>query len=636
MLTGATVNAALFKNVGTVLNAGGNLGQTLTVTNGALATTYGIAGDTSAAGMSVGLRAVEVTGAADTAKMSVSGAGSSVAGPLGTAPTVSTATLASTTSGIEKISVATSGTNVFSVTGSTAVATDGATLEITGSGNNTITATAMTQVALYDMSTSTGTNGLNVGGSLTTSDVVKGGTGTDTLRVALGSTIANLTVTGVETLRLSTNGAGGAMVFATAPTFTAIRVDGDQAEANTNVLTSIGNTATAINYVGTSTTVASALANQFNSLTINNSYTGTADVVTATIGNGGTVNTAGSTMGTLTLNGVETLNINVNDASAIHTTAFTGILSDALTSLTVASAGNVTLGSVNGTPTTGAGSLALLDLSGVAGTAASTVTLVTNTVGAGTVVKAAVGGTTLTLGVEVITDTVIFTGAAGVDTINGANFVGTIVADGKAGNDILVGGTGADSLTGGEGADTITGGAGNDTIILTELASAIDTVVFSGAFAAGNASADTVTGFTAGTDLIDIGFAVIHGTTIAAGTGVTNTLAASVPVVVTSNATATTTGFVFTFAGAGDLLAAGTTVGTAVANAVVALTSGTDFSSANVAVSDSLVLQMNDGTNTFLFHYVADATNAVTSAADLELIGVFSGVTTAGVTGTFI
>jgi hypothetical protein len=34
---------------------------------------------------------------------------------------------------------------------------------------------------------------------------------------------------------------------------------------------------------------------------------------------------------------------------------------------------------------------------------------------------------------------------------------------------------------------------------------------------------------------------------------------------------------------------------------------------------------MTDTTNTFLFHYVADATPATTAATDLELIGMFNG-----------
>jgi hypothetical protein len=195
---------------------------------------------------------------------------------------------------------------------------------------------------------------------------------------------------------------------------------------------------------------------------------------------------------------------------------------------------------------------------------------------------------------------------------------------------------GADTLIGGLGADTIKGNGGQDVITLTEATAAIDSIVFDTPFVAGNASADTITGFTLGTagagvDTYNVQFNVLNGTTTA-----TNQLVALTPVAVASNGTATTNDVIFTFAGAGDLLAAGTTISTAVANAVTALTSGTDFSSANIATGDSLILQMNDGTNTFIFHYVADGTPATTAAADLELIGILNATTTAAVVGNFI
>jgi hypothetical protein len=45
---------------------------------------------------------------------------------------------------------------------------------------------------------------------------------------------------------------------------------------------------------------------------------------------------------------------------------------------------------------------------------------------------------------------------------------------------------------------------------------------------------------------------------------------------------------------------------------------------------------MNDGAHSFIFHYLADATPATTTAADLELIGIIQGVTGTLVTGDFI
>ena len=241
-----------------------------------------------------------------------------------------------------------------------------------------------------------------------------------------------------------------------------------------------------------------------------------------------------------------------------------------------------------------------------------------------------------------------YTATAGNDTITGSSandvidgLAGNDIIDGGAGNDTLTGGLGNDTLTGGEGMDTIVIGQGQDTVVLTEMTAVADTVQFSSAFAAGNANAAVITGFAngAGVDTFDIGFAVLNGATnIAGGIGATNTLAAVAPVSVADNGTADADGVIYLFGGLNDQLAAGTTVTNAVGNAVMALTSGTDFSSANIEAGDSLVLVMDDGTNSFVFHYVADGTPATTSAADLELIAQINGVMDAATfaTGDFI
>ena len=237
-------------------------------------------------------------------------------------------------------------------------------------------------------------------------------------------------------------------------------------------------------------------------------------------------------------------------------------------------------------------------------------------------------------------DHVTITGAGGGETIVGTTLADNI--DGGAGNDTLTGGTGADTITGGEGADTVIIGSGQDTVSLTESVAAADSVVYSTAFSAGNANAATISGFAygAGIDTFDIGFALGHGTdTYLAGTGGTNSIAADALVTVANNGTtAPNTGVVFLLSGAGDQMTGGTTAATAVANAVIAMTSVGDFAAANVAVGDSMVVVLDDGVNSFVFHYLADGANTVTSAADLELIGIISGVADAGTftTGDFI
>jgi len=240
---------------------------------------------------------------------------------------------------------------------------------------------------------------------------------------------------------------------------------------------------------------------------------------------------------------------------------------------------------------------------------------------------------------------IIFTGG-GADSIWG--YGGDDSIDGGAGNDLIFGGSGADTILGGAGNDTLHGDAGNDSIIagegvdhvfigtgndyvsLTETTAVADTLYWSNAFTAGSGNAATVDGFAfgAGADIIDIGVDLQNGTTAA-----TSTLASLAPVTVGADATATANDVIFIY----TEVMAPSTVGTAVDNAVTVLANATiDFSSANIDAGDSLILQLNDGTNTFVFHYVADGTLTTTTAADLSLIGMFNGTTVAALVGDFI
>lgn len=258
------------------------------------------------------------------------------------------------------------------------------------------------------------------------------------------------------------------------------------------------------------------------------------------------------------------------------------------------------------------------------------------------------GVDTVMLGAGALAGVTQYVGLNGNDNITGSGMADTIYGgegndtiNGGVGNDQLIGGAGNDTLVAGEGMDTIVIGQGQDTVDLAEGAAVADTVQFSSAFAAGNANAAVITGFAngAGVDTFDIGFAVLNGATnIAGGIGATNTLSAVAPVLVADNGQADANGVIYLFGGAGDQLAAGTNITNAVANAVAALTSTADFSGANIATGDSLVLVMDDGTNSFVFHYVADATPATTTAADLELIAQINGIADAATfaTGDFI
>ena len=84
-------------------------------------------------------------------------------------------------------------------------------------------------------------------------------------------------------------------------------------------------------------------------------------------------------------------------------------------------------------------------------------------------------------------------GGSGTDTLSGLD--GNDELYGESGADTLLGGDGDDLLVGASGADTSTGGAGADTFRLsTQYESGL------------GASADRITDFTPGTDLIDLGF----------------------------------------------------------------------------------------------------------------------------------
>ncbi|WP_113913626.1 DUF4214 domain-containing protein [Roseovarius dicentrarchi] len=76
---------------------------------------------------------------------------------------------------------------------------------------------------------------------------------------------------------------------------------------------------------------------------------------------------------------------------------------------------------------------------------------------------------------------------------------------GGGGNDILIGGAGDDLIEGGQGVDVMTGGAGDDTFVISQFDTGVTL-----------ATADTITDFNTGSDLIDTGG---NSVTIADGSG---------------------------------------------------------------------------------------------------------------------
>jgi len=105
-------------------------------------------------------------------------------------------------------------------------------------------------------------------------------------------------------------------------------------------------------------------------------------------------------------------------------------------------------------------------------------------------IASATGNITASLGDVTSSGSNTLTTGSGTDTITGGSGADTISTGG--GNDVI---------TAGGGADSITGGGGNDTINLTESTAASDTIVFE-ATATANGQ-DTITGFASG-DIINV------------------------------------------------------------------------------------------------------------------------------------
>jgi S-layer protein len=525
-LADTTVDTLLYAGVTSVNSSGSS--NAVTVNNGALSAEYGLKSTVSgqAAHLTVNFRGADVAGTADTAKVVISGVGSSVLEAGNTSPTTTTPVVTLGT-GVEGVTVAASDTNFVNVT-APALATK---LTVTGAGTNTITPTGFAQTSTIDASAATGTNTFKMGTNLTTGDTITGGTGTDTVETVNVGTQSSVSMSGVETLRLA-NGSTGTLTFAANPVLTTVDF---RAGNNANSLTGL-TTLPNLKYTGDASLTYST---SFGALTLNTTQSGTSDTVAIAIGNQGNTIAGGYTVGAITASGIENITITQSDMLASQTTTVGQIANTGLKTISVTtpgaftspgvtpsggSANNVFIntqatsapGTAAGTTasTTGSNTVTSVDLSGVAG-GSGTIVFQDGTFAAAATVKAAAGGGTYTFGSETATDVITFTGA----TTSGANIVSvqvsgtqpsgtagttasgsyvvtfnnssdstfdgsklaaatsgnTVTATGGSGadslvgganSDVLSGGAGADSITGGKGADVITGGTGSDTFFI--------------------------------------------------------------------------------------------------------------------------------------------------------------------------
>jgi hypothetical protein len=358
--------------------------------------------------------------------------------------------------------------NLTVIAGNTAAASavagvDVADITVTGgSGNDSLSVVNADAADEISVSGGTGNDTVTIGAALATSsatvvaDIIDGGAGTDILvatsTLMNGMAAANTTgVSNMETLQVSD---------ALAASMTTANV---QAGITTVNLAAGANAGTVVFDAGSSTL--NITAANAGALTLTDTGTATNDSVT--ISNNATTAVDMFTANSLTVTGLETVNVvstavgsTAQDFGVITMTADTG----GTTTLNFSGADIVT--------TTGTITAAVIDASGLA---------------------AADTGSTFTMSTAATTVTTI-TGSAGADTLRG-DAASTI--NGGGGVDTILGGTGNDTLNGDGGADTITTNTGNDTVGGGD---GNDTIVYGANLATG----DVVDGGAGTTDNIQI------------------------------------------------------------------------------------------------------------------------------------
>lgn len=223
------------------------------------------------------------------------------------------------------------------------------------------------------------------------------------------------------------------------------------------------------------------------------------------------------------------------------------------------------------------------------------------------------GGDTLTTG-------------SGNDTVDGGSGDDTIVT--STGDDSIIGGNGADTITAGDGADTIDAGSGADEIRYAALTDG------SGAGTAGGTFTghDTVTTFTAGTDVINVATATFFAASNDTDNAITDTATGVIGTTTTLNillATDDTDELVLlTNADSSQFTDMDYIVD--VVNAAIAggsLTSDT---------GDNAIFVLQGAASSAVYYFTEDdGTDTTVNAADFQLLGIFDAQLTAADVGVF-
>jgi hypothetical protein len=556
-------------------------------------------------------KATGVTGAADSATVTINGAeaGADIVF-VGAVETMNfTASAASSFADFE-LAATTTAVNLTATTAFTVATTltnaGVTTWTVTGAGkvdmNGAAGAALGAAVVTYDASAATGAQEIIVGatnttvttgtgadvvdmqGNLTVADTIDLGAGDDTLRVdidGLSASASDLSVSNVETLRFDNTAGNAGAIQMDNLAVTTLRFDAAAtASAGALTLTDLKTDVLAMSYIGAGTADAD---NFFNEVIYDYDTTTTANTAVITVNNGGVVGDD-MRMDVVDMDRIEKITINATDIGQAAADEFTidEIEADHVTDVVVSSDGEYLVSLI----TTAA--LDTLDFSGA------------DKGGQITDIADAAAAITITMGDG--GDTVIFSENTALQST-------TI--------DL---GAGADAYTSTDRTDTITTGTGSDTITLQ-----------------GDASddANVIKDFTAGVggDVIDFG---TNGA-LGQGTATLTEYAEYATVAAWATATAADTGD----EGAGGFVVIGANVTAGTEAALVATIGGalvvadTATTSTAGAQTDIIYVAADNGTDTFIFHFVNDgASSALDSgsilAADTTtLIATLEGVSDA-------
>jgi len=276
---GATFDALLVQDGPAITVTDTVAGNTSTIMNAPLASSYGLSGTGN---LSVAFTGT--SGSADTAILTLGGVG-------GTGSAAASAINVASGNSIERISIATSGINNIALTGGTAAAA----LDITGSGTNTVNlsgVSALAASATVDATASTGTNTFAMGSNFGSGTTIKGGSGADTVSatIATGTQLApklsgvetlsttwtaygvlNLAATsGVKSISIDDKGAGGTLTLLNAPSSVATVAVTEVKTANDNLSFSYGSATTGDLALVIGSASATASAVDLGSVTLGN------------------------------------------------------------------------------------------------------------------------------------------------------------------------------------------------------------------------------------------------------------------------------------------------------------------------------------------------------------------------------